>query len=666
MNKSKIGKIILVIIPIIMVGCLVYLPHIGELGLYRDDWDNYYNALRHGADFLKEHYQADRPADGILLAEFFRIFGTNTSAYLVYNLVCRILGSVFFALALLALIPHRPEIPAAAGIFTLIFPGFLEQTMGFAYIPHRTALCCFMLSLLLTVPVLECRNRFAAGLSALFSVALAFINMVLMEYYIGMEVYRLLLIFLLLRKKGCRGGRLLLKTLLGYLPWMICILGFVYWRVFLFSAERVGADLMEDYITPILAHPRYEIASILVRILKSVWKLFAGVWSVPAINVLNDVAMKPFVRQLLSSILIALLTVAFMLPAALSDPEDPEKDDGGALCAKLILYGFFSGSVAIIPMIVAGRDINFYIELDRFSLVGMIGAVLFLVGILRSIRKNALSFGVIGVLIMVFSFVQIQNRNSRIAQWHETQNFWQQLIWRAPMIEKNTTITAHGSIQIQEDLDVSIPASLIYYPNEPDPEYIPIGAEVLYSGTVPKIKLGGQESRELRKIIVQKDYQKLLVLTKPNSSSCLRVIDGNRELYSELDGSAVSEVGAFSKTGLISDPGYSAEIPFFLGKEAEHGWCYYYEKMELALQMDDSETAAALADEAAEQNLRPEDIVEWVPVIDAYSRVGRSEEAAEKWIFFWENEYTRLAVCDYFKAADDPETYGPVIGSFCR
>ena len=55
MNKSKIGKIILVIIPIIMVGCLVYLSHIGELGLYRDDWDNYYNALRHGADFLKEH-----------------------------------------------------------------------------------------------------------------------------------------------------------------------------------------------------------------------------------------------------------------------------------------------------------------------------------------------------------------------------------------------------------------------------------------------------------------------------------------------------------------------------------------------------------------------------------------------------------------------------------
>ena len=78
------------------------------------------------------------------------------------------------------------------------------------------------------------------------------------------------------------------------------------------------------------------------------------------------------------------------------------------------------------------------------------------------------------------------------------------------------------------------------------------------------------------------------------------------------------------------------------------------------------ERAAALADEAAAQNLRPEDIVEWVPVIDAYSRVGRSEEAAEKWIFFWENEYTRLAVCDYFKAADDPETYGPVIGSFCR
>ena len=90
MHKTR--NTILIIAVIVIVGCLLYIPGMKDLGLYRDDWNNYYDAVVRGADALISHYDSDRPADGWLLSILFRIFGPNNTAYLIWNLCCRILG----------------------------------------------------------------------------------------------------------------------------------------------------------------------------------------------------------------------------------------------------------------------------------------------------------------------------------------------------------------------------------------------------------------------------------------------------------------------------------------------------------------------------------------------------------------------------------------------
>ena len=220
MHKTR--NTLLIIAAVIIVGCLLYVPGIQDLGLYRDDWNNYYTAVVRGPAMLKEHFASDRPAMGWLISMLFMVFKTNNTAYLIWNLCCRILGSIFFALTLLNVWPKTSKMAGIAGILAVVFPGFLQQIDGIDYTAHQTAMFCFMFSLWLTSmackPGQKSWNVLYTFISLLFSLA----NMLLMEYYVGMEIYRFGLIYLMNREQaGDSKPKSFFKCLLSYLPYLI-------------------------------------------------------------------------------------------------------------------------------------------------------------------------------------------------------------------------------------------------------------------------------------------------------------------------------------------------------------------------------------------------------------------------------------------------------------
>ena len=660
MHKTR--NTILIIAVIIIVGCLLYIPGMKDLGLYRDDWNNYYDAVVRGADELVEHYMSDRPADGWQLAILFRIFGTNNSAYLIWNLCCRILGSIFFALTLLIIWPRTSKMAGLAGILAVAFPAFLQQVDGIAYVPHQTAMLFFMFSLWLTA--LACKpdqkswNVLLTFLSLLFS----FAYMMLMEYYIGMEIYRFAIIYLMNREQAGNGKpKAFFKSSLSYLPYLLPAAGFVFWRTFYFQAERNGANVINDVIRPLMDNPRHELLDLGVRIVKSVWKLFAGVWTIPAYNLINGLSMKAFLTALIPVLVIFAVSQLFLFLMHRRKTEEAVLDADNET-AQWLWCGLITGTISILPLLAAGRDINFVSSLERFAWVGMIGTILFLVGILGSLRNRALRNLLTMAAIILALFVQWQNKQNYIDQWKMTRDYWQQLMWRAPGLKHGTTIVTQGSLLIEEDYDVFAPAVMIYYPRETD--WCPIGAEVMNSGTIHDIKMQKKTSREIRNVRVVKDYQALLAITKPSANSCLRVIDGNAPVYSPSDWTDIPEIGRYSKlTQIITDPETLPEIPFFLGEELEHGWCYYYEKIELALQTGDPETAAKLADEAAALKLKVKDNIELIPVIEAYVQSGRMDDALDTAIRLRWDEFMAYTAVEYFGSKENAELYRDVIST---
>jgi hypothetical protein len=68
------------------------------------------------------------------------------------------------------------------------------------------------------------------------------------------------------------------------------------------------------------------------------------------------------------------------------------------------------------------------------------------------------------------------------------------------------------------------------------------------------------------------------------------------------------------------------------GPEPEHGWCYLYQKADLARQLGNWEEVVALGDQAKAEGFHPKasssnTSVEWMPMIEGYARVGRWDDA---------------------------------------
>ena len=681
MHKKK--NILLIIAAVIVVGCLLYIPNMQNLGLYRDDWNNLYSATIYGPDQLLEHYRADRPADGYLLSMLYRLFRVNLNAYRIWNLCCRILGSVFFALTLLKIWPRTPKMAGLAGVLAVAFPGFLRQVDGISYIPHQTAMMLFMLSMWLTALACEPGQKKWNVLYTFLSLLCSFAYMMLMEYYVGMEIFRLGMIYLMNREQAGDGKfKSSFKCLLSYIPYLIPVCGFVAWRVFFFDADRSGADLLTDQIKPLLTAPRDEGFRLLVRIIKSIWKLFAGVWTVPAYNAINPLDKKAFLYALIPSLIILAASQLFLFLVHRKKTDESIADASNE-SAQWLWYGLICGSVSILPLVIAGRDINFSTSLDRFAWPGMIGSILFLIGLLGSLRNRVLRNLLTMAAILLSVFVQWQNVQDYAGYWAFEKDFMQQLLWRAPMLEKGTTILEGSDLLAEEDYDIFSPVAMAYFPvNQhwgPEdvgfPEdvdvtamhWTPIGAEVLNYKTVRDVILETRVQRETRKIFVDKNYNSLLAISKPSESACLRVIDGENPVYSSTDWTLIPKVGDRSKLSqIIADPEQPAALPFYLGQEQEHTWCYYYEKMELALQQNNVEGAAKLADEALEKGFTAGDAVEWIPVIRAYAQTGRMDDALTAVQTLEDaDEVMGRNACSYFLSADPDGTYAAVIDELC-
>ena len=214
------------------------------------------------------------------------------------------------------------------------------------------------------------------------------------------------------------------------------------------------------------------------------------------------------------------------------------------------------------------------------------------------------------------------------------RDFWWQVSWRIPQLEKHTTLVAnYGVGATEEDYFVWGPANLIYHPESERDEYVQpsIYAALLNQDTVDKIlRNEGQEFDNRRTIRTYKNYRRLLVLTQPTVKSCVHVIDGTQPEYSSREQSLAQIIGPYSSLEYIltKEPAPTPPIIVF-GPEPEHNWCYFYQKASLARQREAWDEVQSLGDEVLAKNLVPGDLIEWMPFLQAYAQQGNVERLDE-------------------------------------
>jgi hypothetical protein len=261
---------------------------------------------------------------------------------------------------------------------------------------------------------------------------------------------------------------------------------------------------------------------------------------------------------------------------------------------------------------------------------------------------------VISVLAGLAVMAQYSNSVNYANRWEAMRNFWWQVSWRAPQIAPETVLVAqYSSGSVNEDYFVWGPANLVYYPEPYEPEgktRTPLAAVVLTSDTIQAIQMGiALPERERRGIISTQDLGQTLVMSMPESSSCVHIFDGKQpELSQKEDYRIMLTAGNSDINRILVGESFHTPPSALFGKEPPHEWCYYFQKASLARQRGDWEEVARLGDEAMALSMHPVDRIEWVPFIEAYAYLGRYDTVNRLYPILADVRYLKYEICNLF------------------
>ena len=266
---------------------------------------------------------------------------------------------------------------------------------------------------------------------------------------------------------------------------------------------------------------------------------------------------------------------------------------------------------------------------SQYSLPASLAGVLFLGGLVYSISSKNLRIVVLSILIGLASLTHQAIAYRAASEEKSIYDFWWQMSWRAPSIRPETSLLAQYPFDIGDNGSLIWgPANFIYYPEPQKLSWVvlPLSGITNQPETIKNI-MTGEKDDEMNLVVTNAsfhhDYGNMLVMAQPSEDVCVRVVDAAWSEYSTNDSSLTFISGPYSKIGDILPVAKSPippQPPF--GAEPAHGWCYYYQKAELARQQMNWQEVGRLGDQAIKQGFHPNDAIEWMPFLQAYAYLG--------------------------------------------
>ncbi len=183
------------------------------------------------------------------------------------------------------------------------------------------------------------------------------------------------------------------------------------------------------------------------------------------------------------------------------------------------------------------------------------------------------------------------------------------------------------------DNSLSAPLNWIYAPDLKSREmpFAMYDVEARLGNTLPGLEPDIPLHMDYRASTFDGNTSQALVLHY-NPPRCLKILDLKTDRHYPNKGGYIVLAMPLSRLNLIQESGQnSAVLPDFLGPEPIHSWCYYFEKVELAVQLGQWEKASRLAHQAlsVKPELTSDNAPELIPLIYAFARSGDYTRAKE-------------------------------------
>jgi hypothetical protein len=609
---------------------------IHRLGFYLDDWAALWVQHSLGASGLRDFAAYDRPYQGWLFAATAALLGEHAIRWHLFALLVRWLSAVAMAFALRAVWPARGREAAWIACLFLVYPGFTFQPQAWIYSQAGfVPLILSLVSLWATISAV----RKPELLWPLTSVAIpaSILSLMVTEYFVGLELLRPLLVWLVVGEQTADRRDRARRTLSVSLPYLIVIALYVIWRLFVFESARPSTDA-STFIATFMAHPVQGLIGRFGGAIRDLVESGLLAWGQTVRS--NVLAFDPY--GWLLTLVGTSMSVLFLLGLERSapfavDPGTSQVRTWGRLAAGI---GVVAMCLGALPLWFGARAIELDGAGNRFTLTTMSGACIFVVGlILIAIKTRVQQVVLVGVLIGLA--VGFHFRNSRLYRdnWAEQRSLFWQLRWRAPALEPGTAVMMRESVSLPDDDALAAPLNFAFGPQQTStrvdywffnlpPELLPVSSNQFILNV--QGLTGESPLKRIHRSLVFEGAAANSLVVRFALPGCLRVLDPTRDRLPQLHPveAAAQGVSNVDRIALEAnrDP---AAFSLVLGPEPEHGWCYYFQKGELARQGEDWPGVVRLADEAGRRGLRPADGTEWLPFIEGYARLGRYGDASQ-------------------------------------
>ena len=625
---------------------LTYGILIPQLGFYRDDWYLFWTAQSQGADGIIALFQIDRPLVGYLYAIGVHFLSIYPLGWHLLALAFRLSGNLAFFVLLRLLWPEKKVETTAIALLFSVYPGFADEPNAGIFVTDLLMNAAILVSFVLSLRVMKSSSIWTRVLLSTLSGLLILLYLGIFESMIGMEAARLgLLGYFIWRQEKLDVKTVFWRALKSDLVYLIIGSSFLVWRLFIFQSTRhaTNVGLLLDKYSVL---PQHSFLSVIIETLKAIIATTFFAWVVPFYQFTVTSNYRDFIAGVGLGLLVAIFVFLFFrrVPTekdAITDSSQRVYD------LHFVWIGFFIVSFALLPIIIAGRIVQFSGQWDRYTLGASVGVAMIIGGLIfqffRGSSRQVLLLVLIGMSVMVHYFSAAWYRDF----WMWERDMWQQMVWRAPNLKPGTLLFAvMPQAAYAEGYEIYGPTNMIYYPHQS----LQIGGEVLNAATAVYIQAQKDQQHYDRSNLVDDNYKSPLIVVYPTSQSCLHVLDGRKvELPGFVDNSLVTDVAPYSQIGLIDTSAKPVAFPGFLTGEHPREWCYYYQKMDLARQQGDWQVVAQLADEAANKGLTPDDVSEWMPSLESYATLSRIKDARHAASIIRSDEQARYFLCGQLK-----------------
>ncbi|MEW6286727.1 MAG: hypothetical protein AB1509_10910 [Chloroflexota bacterium] len=628
---------------LLAVTFLAYGLFFWRLGFYWDDQPISWIRYQLGVEATTRYFSDSRPAWAWLYQISGFLLPQNPAVWQLFGMFWRWAGVYVFYLVMAQLFPRRKEIAFFLALLLLVYPGFNQQWVSYVYSHFFIVLFFLLFSWYL---MLRGRTLPAMIFSAL--------NLIMFEYFFLLEFMRPLILLMSIRKETLPLREKFTKVFKAWIPYIGVILLAVLYRALVYTHPGFGYSLTEE----VARAPLATLTQLIQHVLSSLWAAAGGAWiqafqfPTPAVNGLRT--------TLLYVLVVFMVGVLVILPRCTHQEQNADSTKHDArwligLGAVMLLLGG-------VPYWVTNLPVTLGFPANRALLSFMFGACFLLLGLLDLLPPRVRYFAAV-ILVSLSAGRQFLWSVEYLRDWESQKNLFWQMTWRAPGIEPGTIVLMNEELKFNADNSLIAPLNWIYAPQTRTRQ---VGYILLY----PTNRLGASLPALEPGLPVRYDF--LAAAFEGNTSdalafyynppACLRLLEPDLDPENRLipAESLMREASVLSNADRITaEP--QAVMPSLYFPEPPHGWCYHFQKADLARQLGVWEEVARLGDAAFQLDDYPNDPVERFVFIEGYAHVGRWEDALEysQVSYRVSKEYVGPLLCQLWKRIEAETASSP-------